>query len=101
MAGHSHDDVEDLLAAWHGHKEAEKLFAALREPMRQAARQGIRRILCRTPDEADVDDVLFKAFKEVLKADSEEIRRSLLGFAKVVACRRGMDRARSLPRHTG
>src|SRR5712692_9665513 len=66
MTGHSDDDAEDLLAAWHAHKEAEKLFAALRDPMRQAARQGIRRILSRTPDEADVNDALFKAFKAVL-----------------------------------
>jgi hypothetical protein len=98
MAGHGDDDVEDLLAAWHSHKEAEKLFVALRNPMRQAARQGIRRILHRDPDETDVDDVLFKAFKEVLEAGSEEARRSLLGFAKVVARRRGMDRARSIIR---
>lgn len=98
MAGHGYDDVEDLLAAWHARKEAEKLFVALRNPMRQAARQAIRRILRRDPDEADVDDVLFTAFKEVLEADSEEARRSLLGFAKVVARRRGMDRARSIIR---
>src|SRR5436309_12626792 len=98
MADHSDGDAEDLLAAWHVHKEAEKLFAALRDPMRQAARQGIRRILRRTPDEADVNDVLYKAFKEVLEDDSEEVRRSPLGFAKVVAYRRGMDRARSIIR---
>jgi hypothetical protein len=98
MASHGDDDAEDLVAAWHAHKEAEKLFAALRDPMRHAARQGIRRILRRTPDEADVDDALFKAFKEVLEAESEEARRSRLGFATVVAYRRGMDRARSIIR---
>jgi hypothetical protein len=98
MAGYSDHDAEDLLAAWNAHREAEKLFAALRDPMRQAARQGIRRILRRTPDEADVNDVLFKAFKEVLEDDSEEVRRSPLGFAKVVAYRRGMDRARCIIR---
>jgi DNA-directed RNA polymerase specialized sigma24 family protein len=98
MASHSDDDAEDLLAAWHARKEAEKLFAVLRDPMRQAARQGIRRILRRTPDEADVNDVLFKAFKEVLEDNAGEVRRSPLGFAKVVAYRRGMDRARSIIR---
>lgn len=98
MAGHSDDDAEGLLAVWRAHKEAEKLFVALRGPMRQAARQGIRRVLGRVPDEADVNDALFKAFKEVLEADSEEVRRSTLGFAKVVAYRRGMDRARSIIR---
>jgi hypothetical protein len=98
MAGHRDDDAEDLLAAWHVHGEAEKLFAALRDPMRHAARQGIRRILRRTPDEADVNDALFKAFTKVLEDDSEEARRSLLGFAKVVANRRGMDQARSIIR---
>lgn len=97
MAGHSDDDAEALLAAWHAHKDAEGLFCALRDPMRQAARQGIRRILRRTPDEADVDDALFKAFKEVLEEDSE-VGRSTLGFAKIVAYRRGMDRARSIIR---
>jgi hypothetical protein len=97
MARHG-DDAEDLLVAWYAHKEAEKLFAALRDPMRRAARQGIRRVLHRTPDEADVNEALFKAFKEVLKDDSEEVRRSPLGFAKVVAYRRGMDRARSVIR---
>jgi DNA-directed RNA polymerase specialized sigma24 family protein len=98
MAGHSDDDVEDLLAAWHAHKESEKLFAVLPDPMRQAARQGIRRILRRTPDEADVNDVLFKAFKEVLEDNTGEVRRSPLGFAAVVAYRRGLDRARSIIR---
>jgi hypothetical protein len=66
--------------------------------MRQAARQGIRRILRRTPDEADVDDAVVKAFKEVLASDAEEAKRSPMGFAKVVAYRRGMDRARSIIR---
>ncbi len=98
MAGHSDDDIEDLLAAWHDHGEADKLFAALRDPMRQAARQGIRRIIRETPDEADVDDALYKAFRQVLEADSAEDRRSPLGFATVVAHRRGMDWARSIIR---
>jgi hypothetical protein len=98
MAGHSDDDAEDLLAAWHAHSEAEELFAALRDPMRQATRQGVRRILGQTPDEADVNEALFKAFREVLEDDSEEVRRSPMGFAKVVAYRRGMDRARSIIR---
>jgi hypothetical protein len=98
MARHSNDDAEDLLAAWHAHGQAEELFIALRDPMRQAARQGIRRILRRTPDEADVDDAVVKAFKEVLASDAEEAKRSPMGFAKVVAYRRGMDRARSIIR---
>jgi hypothetical protein len=97
MAHHG-DDAEDLLLAWYNHKEAEKLFAALRDPMRHAARQGIRRILHQTPDEADVNEALFKAFKEVLQDGSETVRQSLLGFAKAVAYRRGMDRARSVIR---
>ena len=97
MARHG-DDAEDLLVAWYAHKEAEKLFAALRDPMRQAARQGIRRVLHQAPDEADVNEALFKAFTEVLEDGSDEVRRSPLGFAKVVAYRRGMDRRRSVIR---
>src|SRR5262249_26608656 len=98
MAGHNGDDSEDLLAAWREHEDAENLFFALRDPLRQAARQGIRRIIRKTPDEADVDDALFKAFREVLDDDSAEARRSPLGFAKVVAYRRGMDRGRAILR---
>jgi hypothetical protein len=32
MASHSDDDAEDLLAAWHAHKEAEKLYEAGASP---------------------------------------------------------------------
>jgi len=98
MASDSDHDAEQLLAAWHAHGDAERLFGALRDPMRREARRGIRRILHRTPDEADVNDALFKAFTEVLRADSEQLTQSPLGFAKAVAHRRGMDRARAIIR---
>src|SRR3546814_1839889 len=66
--------------------------------MRRAARRGIRRILAETPDEGDVDDVVFKAFTEFLDKDPSDIRRSPTGFACTIADRRGRDRARSIIR---
>lgn len=45
-----------------------------------------------------MNDALFKAFKEVLAAETAAVRASPLGFAKVVACPRGMDQARSIIR---
>jgi DNA-directed RNA polymerase specialized sigma24 family protein len=98
MTGHSDDELEGLLAAWRTREEATELFRELRDPMRRAARRGIRRVLGNTPDPADVNDVLLKAFKEVLGADPATIERSLLGFACTVAYRRGMDKARAIIR---
>lgn len=98
MANHGADDAEDLVATWHSRGDAEKLFDALRDAMRQAARRGIRRILGGDPDEADVEDVVLKAFKEFLKAYRKAPVSSPLGLAKVIADRRGRDRARSIRR---
>ena len=98
MADESADDAEGLLAAWHARGDSEKLFDALRDPMRQTARQGIRRILHRDPDEADLENVVLKAFHEFLKADLKKPTRSPVGLATTIANRRGMDRARSIRR---
>lgn len=97
MAGQKDDELEGLLAAWHTREEATALFIELRDPMRRAARRGLRRALSRSPDPADVDDVLLKAFKEVLQADPAKIE-SMLGFACTVARRRAIDKARSIIR---
>lgn len=98
MAAHGDDEFDGLLAAGRTREEVAELFLELRDPMRRAARRGIRRVLARAPDPADVDDVLLKAFKEVLAADREGNVRSLIGFACTVAYRRGMDKARSIIR---
>ena len=97
MADRTEDAFEALLAAWHARGDSEKLYRELRRPMRQAARRGIRRITQRPPDGGDVDDVVLKAFKEVLAADPAAIR-SVVGFARTVAERRGMDRGREINR---
>src|SRR3546814_4010909 len=98
MAPSPRDEIERLIAAWHAAGAAKELFEALRDPMRRAARRGIRRILAETPDEGDVDDVVFKAFTEFLDKDPSDIRRSPTGFACTIADRRGRDRARSIIR---
>jgi DNA-directed RNA polymerase specialized sigma24 family protein len=98
MAPSPRDEIERLIAAWHAAGAAKELFEALRDPMRRAARRGIRRILAETPDEGDVDDVVFKAFTEFLDKDPSGIRTSATGFACTIADRRGRDRARSIIR---
>jgi DNA-directed RNA polymerase specialized sigma24 family protein len=98
MAPSPSDEIEGLIAAWHAAGAAKELFEALRDPMRRAARRGIRRILAETPDEGDVDDVVFKAFIEFLDKDPSGIRASPTGFACTIADRRGRDRARSIIR---
>jgi len=98
MAPSPRDEIERLIAAWHAAGAAKELFEALRDPMRRAARRGIRRILAETPDDGDVDDVVFKAFTEFLDKDPSGIRKSPTGFACTIADRRGRDRARSIIR---
>lgn len=97
MAGQPDDELEGLLAVWHTREEATALFRALRDPMRRAARRGLRRALSRSPDPDDVDDVVLKAFKEILQDDPAQIE-SMLGFACTVARRRAIDKARSIIR---
>lgn len=96
MSGdHDHDD---LLASWRsGQLTKWDLFLALRDPMRQSARRGIRRVLDERPDENDVDDVLDVAFRELLNWDPDNVT-SVVGLAKTIARRRGIDRGRKLYR---
>lgn len=98
MAGQSDDELDGIFATGYTREEIAELFGALRDPMRRGARRGVRRILARAPDEADVDDVLFKAFHEVLKVARNGVNRSLEGLGYNVAYKRGMDRARSIIR---
>lgn len=99
MRANGDDELVELMKLWRARgASVEALFEELRDPMRRAARRGIRRILSRDPDEGDVDDAVFTAFKIVLRHDPNEIKHSLLGFACTVAFRRGMDKARAIIR---
>jgi DNA-directed RNA polymerase specialized sigma24 family protein len=92
------DDPERLIVAWSSSANALEIFEQLRDPMRQAARRGLRFVLRRTPNEDDVDDVIARAFSELSDATSDEVKRDPVAFAKVVAYRRGIDRARVIIR---
>ena len=72
MASSGDDRLADLIEQWDSHPDSEALYAELRDPMRRAARRGLRFVLSRTPDEADVDDVVLKAFGEVLPERLED-----------------------------
>lgn len=99
MRANGDDELVELMELWRASgASVEAMFGELRDPMRRAARRGIRRILARDPDECDVDDAVFTAFKIVLRQDPNEIKRSMLGFACTVAYRRGMDKARAIIR---
>ena len=97
MAGQTDEEFDALVAAWHARRDSQNLYRALRDPMRQAARKGIRRISRSAPDEHDVDSVVLRAFQELLEKDPAEIR-SVVGLARTVAYRRGMDRGRQINR---
>lgn len=97
MSSQAEEELDALVAAWRARDGSEMLYLELRDPMRQAARQGIRRITRESPDEDDVDNVVLRAFREVLAKDSTEVR-SVVGFARTVAYRRGMDRGRQINR---
>lgn len=93
----SEDEHDRLLRAWRSNGDARDLYVQLRDPMRRAARRGIRQLLGDAPDPEDVDEALFKAFTELLeKVDA--VQKSLEGFACSIAYRRGQDRARAIIR---
>ena len=99
MTANGDDELVELMELWRARgASVTALFEELRDPMRQAARSGLRRILARAPNEDDVDDAVFTAFKVVLRKDPAEIKHSILGFARTVAYRRGMDKARTIIR---
>lgn len=92
------DDAERLIVAWNLSADALEVFKEFRDPMRQAARRGLRFVLSQAPNEGDVDDVVTRAFREVLEDISDEVKRDPVAFAKVVARRRGIDRGRVIVR---
>lgn len=98
MTVDSDDELKELIELWQARgTSVHALFDELREPMRQAARGGLRQLLAAAPSEHDVDDAVFTAFKELLRV-GPETRTSLVGYAKAVARRRGQDRARVIIR---
>ena len=92
------DEARKLIVAWNLSADALEVFKELRDPMRQAARRGLRFVLSQAPTEGDVDDVVTRAFREVLEDVSDEVKRDPVAFAKVVARRRGIDRGRAIVR---
>lgn len=92
------DDPERLVVAWDARADAFEIFVQLRDPMRQAARRGLRFVLGGNPNEDDVDDVVTKAFPEVLESTSEQVKHDPVAFAKTVARLRGIDKGRAIVR---
>jgi hypothetical protein len=92
------NDDEDVLGAWRqGCVERRDLFAAVRAPMRQAARQGIGSITAAAPDPHRVDDAVTDAFLELERQDPALVR-SLVGLARKMAFWRGQDVGRKIIR---
>jgi len=96
MADPGNDELNRLIVAWRAGDHRAELYLALRDPMRQAARRGIRRTLGQEPDEGDVDDVVLLAFRALI--ERTEPPRSPVGLACLIAERRGIDKARALIR---
>jgi DNA-directed RNA polymerase specialized sigma24 family protein len=92
------DDPKRLVVAWDSRADALEMFVRLRDPMRQGARRGLRFVLGGTPNEDDVDDVVTKAFPEVLESTSNQVKDDPVAFAKTVARLRGIDRGRAIVR---
>jgi DNA-directed RNA polymerase specialized sigma24 family protein len=94
----SRDDPERLIVAWNSSATPLEVFKELQDPMRQAARRGLRFVLSQAANEDDVDDAVARAFSEVLKNTSDEVKKDPVAFAKVVARLRGVDRGRAIIR---
>jgi DNA-directed RNA polymerase specialized sigma24 family protein len=91
-------DWDRLLDDWRaGRAQTADLYAALRRPMYQAARQGVVSITAQHPDDQDVEDAVFTAFKELEQKDPT-IVTSIVGIARRIAYRRGQDRGRAAVR---
>lgn len=74
------------------------LFREVGDSMRAAARGGIRTVIVgQDPDEHDVEDVVVQAFHELWRKDRSEVE-SVVGLARSIAKRRGIDRGRRLSR---
>lgn len=97
-ATEEHDELlEQFVNAWRTRADALALFESVREPMRQAARRALWNGLSQRPDELDVDDAVFRAFKQLSERDLSAIT-SVIGLAKTIAKRRGQDKAREIIR---
>ena len=93
------DPFAALLEAWHSDTATEgDLFRALADPMRRAARKGLRNILAQRPNEDDVGEAVYEAFVTLIGKGPGAVTRSLRGFASAIAYRRGQDRGRTLVR---
>ena len=73
------------------------LFVDVQGAMKAGARSGIRLATESLPSEHDVEDVVVQAFNELWRSDRSEIE-SLLGLARTIAYRRGIDRGRRILR---
>lgn len=98
MANGSDDEIERLHDQWRAGKLDDLAwFKALRDPITRGARAGIHRMTGATPQTADVDDAVFRAFEEFFRSDPNQIRKPL-GLARRIAFRRGQDVGRRLNR---
>ena len=89
-------DDEGLLGAWRQGWRRD-LYAAVREPMYQAASQGIGSITSSKPDPQDVEDTVYDAFVELERQDHANVI-SVVGLARKIAYRRGQDTGRRIIR---
>ena len=91
-------DWDGLLADWRtGHAGTADLYRALRGPMYVAARQGVAFITAQGPDTEDVEEAVYNAFNGLMEKDPAAVM-SVIGLAKVMARRRGMDAGRAAVR---
>ena len=91
-------DWNGLLADWRaGRAGKADLYGALRGPMYVAARQGVAFITAQDPDTDDVEEAVYNAFTELMEKDPAAVV-SVIGLAKVMAWRRGMDAGRAAVR---
>jgi DNA-directed RNA polymerase specialized sigma24 family protein len=98
MMDESGTDTEGLLLRWRQERlDVRDLYAAIREPMHQAARRGIRWITSSDPDPRDVEEAVADAFKQLWDMDPAEVT-SVIGLAKTIALRRGQDIGRDVVR---
>jgi len=94
--GHDEGGVEDLLERWRaGGVTTHDLYLAVRGGMYQAARRGIGFITSDTPDEQDVEEVVYKAFCEFEQQDPARVD-NIIGLARWIAYRRGQDAGRGI-----
>jgi hypothetical protein len=98
MEAVSEDVAGHLLDRWRGGDQDETgWFRLLRAPMTRAAWGGIQRMTGHPPNDDDVGEVVYKAFREFVALDPTGIT-SPVGLACRIAFRRGQDMGRALNR---